>query len=561
MKQLNQTQLVNKPTFSIYGIKDRNQMSYPSYTHDHNICLMQDGKVLWYLQLERYTQRKYDNRLDEFLEELIEKKLIELPEEFDLVCVNSFVGNCFISKKGKIRFETAPKRYLSEKLESSYAYYQFKDWEGKEIKAYSCSQELAHIASCLPFFENFKENSLLIHFDGGASVSNFSAFYFKDNQLKLLEYSWDLKYLSNFFNDNALSFLIIDAKPGEHTSVPGKLMGYACLGEYDEKIETWLVENNYFKEYWDKPEEILSSIKTKFGKILTKFDNREVFFQNIAATFQKIFEREILKKIESIQNKINADYLYYSGGCALNIITNTKLVEKKLFLDVFIPPCCNDSGLSLGGAALLEWQKGNQISIHSPYLNNLGLSMSENELSSDVIEKTAQILLSNGIVGICNGNAEVGPRALGNRSLLALPNNKELSRQLSMEVKKREWYRPLAPIMLKSVAEVVVGKPIHHLSKFMLLDFEIKEEFKTQLEGVIHANKTARIQTIRDKSENPFMFELLNFLFTKYKILGLINTSFNAKGEPIVHTPEMAIASAKKMNLDGLIINNKFYEL
>jgi carbamoyltransferase len=70
--------------------------------------------------------------------------------------------------------------------------------------------------------------------------------------------------LSNFFKDNALSFLIIDAKPGEHTSVPGKLMGYACLGEYDEKIETWLVENNYFKEYWDKPQEILSSIKTKF---------------------------------------------------------------------------------------------------------------------------------------------------------------------------------------------------------------------------------------------------------------------------------------------------------
>jgi len=561
MEQSNKNLPNNKPTFSIYGIKDRNRMPYPSYTHDHNICLMQNGKVLFHLQLERYTQRKYDNRLDEFLEELIEKKLIELPQEFDLVCVNSFVGSCFISQKGKLRFETVPKKYLSEKLEIGYAYYQFQDWEGKDVNAYSCSQELAHVGACLPFFGNFKENSLLIHFDGGASVSNFSAFHFKDNQLKLLEYSWDLKYLSNFFNDNAFTFQIIGVKTGEHTSVPGKLMGYACLGEYDEEIETWLAANNYFKAYWDKPNEILKSIQLEFGKTLINFDNKEIFFQNVAATFQKIFERETLKKIETIQNKINADYLYYSGGCALNIITNTKLVEKKLFLDIFIPPCCNDSGLSLGGAALLEWQKGNQISIHSPYLNNVGLPVLDNEPSSDVIQKTAQILLSNGIVGVCNGNAEAGPRALGNRSLIALANNKELARFLSMEVKKREWYRPLAPVMLKTVAEMVVGKPIHHLSKFMLLDFEIKEEFKAQLEGVIHANNTARIQTISDKSENPFIFELLNFLLKNYGILGLINTSFNAQGEPIVHTPEMAIESAKKMNLNGLIVNNKFYNL
>lgn len=95
----------------------------------------------------------------------------------------------------------------------------------------------------------------------------------------------------------------------------------------------------------------------------------------------------------------------------------------------------------------------------------------------------------------------------------------------------------------------------------MLLDFKVKEDYKRELEGVIHVNKTARIQVINNEKENPFMFHLLKALYEKHHILGLINTSFNAQGEPIVHTPEMAINSAKQMNLNGIIINNKFFKL
>lgn len=551
----------SKPTLAIYGIKDRNQLEYPAYTHDHNLCLMQNGKILQYLSLERYTRRKYDNRLDEFLEELIEKKLLQLPDTFDLVSVNAFVGSAFISKKGKIRFEATSSKTLSEGLENAYGYLQFNNWEGKEINSFNCSQELAHIASCMPFFGNFKENSLLIHFDGASSVSNFSAFHFIDDKINLLEYGWDLKYLANFFNDNSLAFNIIGAKPGDHCSVPGKLMGYACLGKYDSEIENWLKTNNYFKENWKNIDSVLQSIKKHFGNSFQTFDNREPFFQNIAATFQYIFEREFLKKIESLQNFVSADYLYYSGGCALNIVANTKVIEKMLFKDVFIPPCCNDSGLSIGAASLLEWKKGNAITTHSPYLNNINIDFRLIEPNENVIQQVAEILMTNGIVGVCNGFGEAGPRALGNRSLIALPNNKELAERISMEVKKREWYRPVAPIMLSTVAEKVIGKTLHHLSKFMLLDFEIKKDFVKELEGVTHANNTARIQALNNENENPFMFKLLSYLFENHGVLGLINTSFNEQGEPIVHTPEEAIQSATRMKLDGLVINNHLFQL
>jgi carbamoyltransferase len=552
---------MSKATLAIYGIKDRSQHDYPAYTHDHNLCLMKDGKILQYLSLERYTRRKYDNRLDEFIEELIEEKLIELPDEFDLVCVNAFVGSCFISKNGKIRIDALNHKELKSDFYDATAYYQYDLWNGREVKAHSLSQELAHISTCMPFFGNFKENSLLIHFDGAASLSNFSVFYYKNGEIKLLEYSWDLKYLANFFNDNSLTFKIIGAKPGEHCSVPGKLMGYASLGTYDWEIEEWLKSNNYFKENWDKIDLVLESIWNNFGIKLISFDNREVFFQNIAATLQHIFERELINKINSIQSKIKADYLYYSGGCALNIVANTKLVFSNVFKDVFIPPCCSDSGLSIGGAAFLEWKKGNEIAIHSPYLNNVGVEFSNVISSEETIKRTATLIMSNGIIGLCNGNGEAGPRALGNRSLIALPNNLELAKKLSVEVKKREWYRPVAPIMLGHIAKKVTTKPLNHLSKYMLLDYEIKEEFKEQLKGVIHFNNTARIQVLDKEEDNPFLFQLLSHLYEKHGILALINTSFNQQGEPIVNSENSAIDAARKMNLDGLIINNQIYQL
>src|SRR5215510_3218488 len=106
-----------QPTLALYGIKDRNQLNFPAFVHDHNLCLMQNGKILQYLQLERYTRRKYDNRLDLYLEELIDGGLIALPDEFDLICVNAFVGNAFISKSGRIRFESCRKSQLDNCLE------------------------------------------------------------------------------------------------------------------------------------------------------------------------------------------------------------------------------------------------------------------------------------------------------------------------------------------------------------------------------------------------------------------------------------------------------------
>lgn len=552
---------MTKPTLAIYGIKDRNLFEYPAYVHDHNVCIMQDGKVLQYLQLERFSRRKYDNRLDLFLEQLIEQKVIDCPEDFDLVCVNDFVGNAFISQNGRLRFEADRMQNLSFDSVKANAYYQYDGWNGKELNAFLCQHEIAHICSNLPFYGEFKDNSLLISIDGGSSLGNYSAFLFKDGKISHIENNWtDLGFASKLFNDNSLSFRMLNAKPGEHCSVPGKLMGFASWGNYDKKIEDWLIKHNYFKEYWKKEDSILNSINQEFG-IVAKYDTHDPFMQNIAATMQRIFENAILQKISLLQKRFHCDYLYYGGGCALNIVTNTKIIESGMFKDVFIAPCCNDSGLSIGAAAFMEMQKGNKIQIHDPYLCNAGLDNTDYEISDNEIAATAEFLLKRKIVGVCNGTAEIGPRALGNRSLIALADSKELARKMSMEVKKREWYRPIAPIMLKENAEKVSFQRPNCLAKFMLMDFSIKPEFQRQMEGVVHSNQTARIQTIETENDNKFMYRLLKYLNDKHGVIALINTSFNAQGEPIVHTPQQAMESAKRMCIDGLVLNGKLLTL
>ncbi len=545
-----------KTILAIYGIQDRGKLKYPGYTHDHNICVMQDGRIIQYLHLERYTRRKYDNRLHLFIEALIDDGLLKLPKIFDVALVNSFVGRAFISSSGKIRIEPTEIQVVSNTAVPSIAWIQQHEWEGFAPKSCEVSHELAHVFSCLPFYGNLKENSLLIHFDGGASLGNFSAFSYKKGKLSLLECHWQLGHLSKLFNDNGLTFAMLKAAPGEHCSVAGKLMGYAAMGQASSKMRKWLKANKYFKDIWEDHNVFYKKAKADFKWTGKLENNKDQFLMNIAACFQAEFQEQALAKIQQLQKQTKADYLYYAGGCALSIITNSQLIEKDWFKDVFIPPCCNDSGLSIGAAAFVQWQAGQKIKRHSPYLNNINLKKKKLVYTQKTIHEIARRIMAGEVIGICNGYGEAGPRALGNRSLIARPDSVKLTKKVSMKCKKREWYRPVAPIMLERNAQKVTGKPdIHHLARYMLLDFKISDQYKKQLEGVVHKNGTARIQVLFNKKENPFMYDLLDFLDKKYGLLGLINTSFNKRGEPIVHTKAEATKSAQEMKLDSLVIN------
>ena len=177
----------NKPTLAIYGIQDRFDYEHPFYVHDHNLALMQNGKVEWFLQQERISRRKRDNTLHIHLKSILKEKKL-LGKDYDLVFVDNVVGRTFLLQSGEVRFEAPLNTELATDLEKGKCW-----WFGEEKEAWVLNHELAHMFSCLPFYGNLQDNSLLVHFDGGASLSNFSAAIYKNNRLEWLEYHWDLK--------------------------------------------------------------------------------------------------------------------------------------------------------------------------------------------------------------------------------------------------------------------------------------------------------------------------------------------------------------------------------
>ncbi len=546
----------SRATLAIYGIQDRFNYEHPFYVHDHNLCIMQNGRVREFLQLERISRRKRDNRLHEQLYSILKDKKL-LAEEFDLVFVDNVVGRTFLTIRGDARFEAPLNSGLSNDLEEGRCW-----WFGRETRAWALNHELAHIFSCLPFFGKFKENSLLVHFDGGASRSNFSAWTFKNNQLNLLEYHWQLKKLSTIFNANALVFAIIGARLEEQNSVPGKMMGLAGHGTSRPELEEWLIEHDFFENIWSHKSTFFQEAKKEFGVKLKSFDQKNPFIQDVVATLQRIFINETLAVFRRLKEQTGCETLYYAGGCALNIVANTELVNSGLFTDVYIPPCTEDSGLALGAAAFSEWKKHEQVEVHSPYLNGWKLGNETFFYSEEDIKNCAKALAAAKVIGICNGFGEAGPRALGNRSLLCLANSKELARKVSMQHKKREWYRPLSPVMLeKNSCYFTAIEAIHPLSKYMLLDFPILSEKQNELAGAVHADGTARIQTLFARDENPYLWDLLTYLDERQQVKALINTSFNTKGESIVHTVEDARRSAQIMKIDGLVIDGKMEDV
>lgn len=544
----------DKLLLGIYGIHDISSGDSSRLIHDHNLSLLSNNAIECYIHLERITRNKYDANLAREIEGLVRKMKIAGESNVELCFVDHEIGKAFLSSGGQIRFEADSWNDPIDKLNTGRAY-----WFGKQVPGYWMSHELAHICSCIPFYGNFKEGSLLIHYDGGASLSNFSAWKYAEGQIEKLDYHNRLRKFTSFFNANALVFKLTGTEPSNHYSVPGKFMGLAAYGNYRPELEKWLEKHSYFGNMWNSQTVFLRALKADWGIELKQIDNRNSFMQDIAATLHELFVRESAKEILSIAADGNYKYLYYTGGCALNIKLNSTLLNSGVFNEIFIPPCTNDSGLSLGAASALALHHNYTVPHIGPYLNGYShASGQRTDYTEDTLIQIAKMLSEGKIVAIANSFGEAGPRALGNRSILCRADSPQLASRLSQECKGREWYRPLAPVMLEGQARIYTGKEkFPQAASLMLFEFPILEKFNKLLSGVVHTDGSSRIQVVSNRNENPFLFDLLQVCLAKFELGALINTSFNKKGEPIVQTHEDARKSAYAMNLDALVLEGK----
>lgn len=393
-------------------------------------------------------------------------------------------------------------------------------------------------------------------FDGGGSDGNFNVFecdrqtgikqiaYIPNHTIGMRysefgQYTTSIKRDRTFWEDGGLVY-------------PGKLMGLASYGKVREE---WLpaFEKFYTGTYTN---DLNANYKVLKEELNLPDEFTGEFEADVVATSQKMFEHKfdtlVRPYFEGEENFI------LTGGCALNILNNEKLQNE---LNVFVPPNPHDGGLSLG--FLLDyikpenafdgtymgpdaWDAHTLAEIVEKYNGNL---LDKKELIND--------LVSGKIVGVVRGGSELGPRALGNRSILCHAAVHGMKDILNKKVKNREWYRPFAPMCREEDASTFFEIKNPSVYRWMSFCPKVKEQHRKNLESITHVDGTARLQTVTS-TQNEWLYELLTMLAEKSSYPVLLNTSFNIAGKPILNTYRDAVWMLENTQMDGLILENYY---
>ncbi len=288
----------------------------------------------------------------------------------------------------------------------------------------------------------------------------------------------------------------------------------------------------------------------------------------LAASTQLQLERVMLHFAQYLRRTTGLDALCIAGGVALNSVANGVIAKHSGFKHVYVPPAPSDDGIAVGCAVYGQWQlTGSRPQFaRSAFLGappaseqidatalGSGLACTRPE---DLIDAVATELLRGKIIGWYQGRSEFGPRALGHRSILALPTPGFVRDKLNHEMKRREWFRPYAPM----VPEESLAEHFDCSNDSPHMSFVAPVRRPQDMPAAAHVDGTARLQTV-SKEDNPRMHALLKKIGAQAGVPVLLNTSFNRAGEPIVETPAEALSSAKAMSLDWLVLDRWLIDL
>ncbi len=304
----------------------------------------------------------------------------------------------------------------------------------------------------------------------------------------------------------------------------------------------------------------------RFGPKRLRHEEFTKFHFNIAHSMQLVLEESLLELTSWLRKETGEQNLCMAGGVALNCVANARIRDKKDFKNIWVQPASGDDGTALGAALWVDAQQRESkertfVMDHAYW----GPGYCDDEIEKfmkwckvpyrkleNVAEEAAELLARDKIIGWYQGRMEFGPRALGARSIIASPINPSMQARLN-EVKDREDFRPVAPVVLEEEAGNWFKNASY--SPFMLFVYEVKEEKADQIPAVTHTDGTARIQTINEQQNKPY-YDLLTAFYQKTGVPVLVNTSFNTLGKPIVCTPRDAIECFWSSPFDALIIGS-----
>ncbi len=529
-------------------------------TQDASLCLMHGSDVVYSIQKERLTRRKHHwGKLHDFRD--IYANLPGLDRPIDVLV------ECF-SSDDEIRKLPDYERELRETLIFA-----------PTARTARISHHLAHLYSAFPP-SPFEEAAVMIidgqgspaaacgeTWPGSADVPGHwrevSSFYCADrHRVECLDKQlWDgdarrLVGLGMFY------FLLTQAIfPGEGNE--GKVMGLAPYGD-PTVLDLPPLDVTGAEVTIPRPwTEILREHK-RF-RYTADADTRFTGIANLAAAGQRAFEEAILAVAHWLSETTHVDNLCFAGGTALNCSTNDRLLRETPFRRVFIPPAPSDAGTALGCAlygltevlkadCAYRWRNDFLGPLPEAGTTEAALTGQRDlvvERPIDLCARIVDILCARKVVALYQGRSEFGPRALGHRSILGDPRHARVRDWINARVKEREWFRPLAPIVLLEEAERFFD--IRSPSPFMQFAAPVRSEAAVQIPAVTHVDGTARLQTIAS-DDDPLMRALLEAFAARTGVPVLLNTSFNRKEEPIVETVEQALASFRNTPLHALVI-------
>jgi len=582
-----------------------------AFYHDSAACLIKDGEIIAAAQEERFTRKKHDSS---FPCAAIKYCLREAQIESSKIQKVVFYEKPFLkferlletylayAPRGFSSFFKAMPLWIKDKLfQKNFLIKQLKlilcddvDWQERLLFS---EHHLSHAASA--FYPSPFENAAILTLDGVGEWTTTSVAVGSGNKLKVIKeihfpHSLGLLY-------SAFTYYIgFKVNSGEY-----KVMGLAPYGEpcYVDVIKKKLItiaEDGSFQlnmKYFDFPTGLKMTNKNfekLFGgparKSETSLTEKEM---NLAASIQKVTEEIVIKISKSIAKETGEKNICLAGGVALNCVINGILLNKKIFQNIWIQPAAGDAGGALG-AALSVWylhynhKKKVLSKIDSMKGSYLGPKFSDIEIEkelkfcsakfkkfseNDLIKKISSFLVNDKAIGWMQGRMEFGPRALGNRSIIANPRSSLMQRQLNLKVKYRESFRPFAPSILRENLEEWFELDAD--SPYMLLVAELKKEkqFKmtakeeslfgieklnvprSSVPAITHVDYSSRIQTVHSRT-NPKFHALISKFKKETDCPILVNTSFNIRGEPIVCTPTDAFKCFMGTQLDVLVIEN-----
>jgi len=548
------------------------------FYHDAAAALVIEGELMAASSEERFSRKKHDPEIPAgAVKYCLDRAGIEINDldyivfydkpflKFDRI-LTGYMANPFISYRP---FLAAIPIWLRRKIWTEYIIGKELEYNGETL---FLPHHLSHAAGT--FYSSSFDKAAILTIDGVGEWANASYGIGDNNSVKLLKemhypHSVGLLYSAITYY---LGFRV--------NSAEYKIMGLAPYGKpkYADLIENNLVtihddgsihlNMKYFTFHHGmtmtgkKMEKLFGQPRRTAETELSSFHN------DVAASIQKVTEKIVLLMARHVKKETGMDNLCMSGGVALNCTANGLLLREKLFENIYIQPASGDAG-GAAGAALYVHHKITGDNKRKQRFFNLGPVYSDDEIknflemqyipyiTSDLkkpARQVAQEVADGKIVGIFQGSAEYGPRALGFRTILADPRDNQMKEKINAAVKYREPFRPFAPaVMIEDAPDYFECDGNEY--PYMLFNFKVHKEKRGIIPAVTHVDNSSRIQTVSN-DDNPVFHNIISEFKDITGVSVVLNTSFNLRGHPIVNTPEDAFATFCSGGIDILLLGN-----